>query len=198
MARKLASLTIENGESISRPNFHFDTATDLNTGRDMVRMIGAALGLGALWWLMSGLFTPLLLCLGVISVVIAVWVFERMDAADEGRLEFSFSLFRLAKYSLWLLVEIAKANWQVTKIILSSKMPIRQKLFNVKISQQSDIGQVVFANSITLTPGTITVETESDHFLVHAVAYNETDIDALAEMDRRVTEIESIPQQGLS
>ena len=163
----------------------------------MVRIIGAALGLGALWLLMSGLFTSLLICLGAISVIVAVWVFERMDAADESRLEFNVSFFKLTKYFLWLLVEIAKANWQVTKIILSPKMPIRQKLFNVKISQSSDIAQVVFANSITLTPGTITVETEHDHFLVHAVAYNDSDIEALADMDRRVTHTETLTQPGL-
>ncbi len=159
-------------------------------------MIGAALGLGALWLLMSGLFTSLLLCLGAISVLLSVWVFWRMDTADDGRLEFNLSIIPVAKYLLWLLVEIAKANWQVTKIILSSRMPIRQKLFNVKISQNSDVAQVVFANSITLTPGTITVETEPDHFLVHAVAFEESDIDALADMDRRVAQTEFAGREG--
>ena len=163
----------------------------------MVRMIGAALGLSALWLLMSGLFIPLILCFGIVSVIVAVWVFERMDATDESRLEFSVNFFRLTMYLPWLLVEIAKANWQVTKIILSPKMPIRQKLFKVKISQSSDIAQVVFANSITLTPGTITVETEHDHFLVHAVAYNDSDIEALADMDRRVTQTETLTQARL-
>jgi multicomponent Na+:H+ antiporter subunit E len=89
------------------------------------------------------------------------------------------------------MVEIAKANWAVTKIILSPNMPIRQHLFAIPFSQRTDLGQVIFANSITLTPGTITIETESDDFLVHAVSYSDSDLEALADMDRRVTATES-------
>ncbi|MEO1143679.1 MAG: Na+/H+ antiporter subunit E, partial [Pseudomonadota bacterium] len=57
---------------------------------------------------------------------------------------------------------------------------------------KSELGQVVFANSITLTPGTVTVETEDDHFLVHALDFGDGDMEALAEMDSRVTAIENI------
>jgi multicomponent Na+:H+ antiporter subunit E len=53
------------------------------------------------------------------------------------------------------------------------------------------LAQVVFSNSITLTPGTISVETEQDHFLVHALSYDPRDDVELAEMDRRVSAIES-------
>jgi multicomponent Na+:H+ antiporter subunit E len=70
-------------------------------------------------------------------------------------------------------------------------MPIRQNLFEVPYSQTSDLGQVIFANSITLTPGTLTIETETGDFLIHALSYDTTDMDALADMDRRVTEIEN-------
>jgi len=88
---------------------------------------------------------------------------------------------------LW---EIAKANWNVTKIILAPAMPIRQHLFAVPCTQRTDLGQVIFANSITLTPGTISVETDPGSFLVHALAFSPADIDALADMDERVTATE--------
>jgi len=157
----------------------------------MLQKIGTLLGLFALWLLLSGLFSPFLIFLGVVSSLIAVWILARMDDADGEHLNFSLKPIRLAQYLCWLLLEIARANWAVTKLILSPKMPIRQNLFEVKITQKTDIAQVVFANSITLTPGTITVETEPGSFLVHAVAYDEHDIEALADMDRRVTATET-------
>jgi multicomponent Na+:H+ antiporter subunit E len=49
---------------------------------------------------------------------------------------------------------------------------------------------VIFANSITLTPGTVSVETEEGYFLVHAISYSADDMDALADMDARVSATE--------
>ncbi len=159
-------------------------------GDGNLRTIGAMAGLFVLWLLLSGLFKPLLIGLGAASAVFAVYVARRMDAQDGDRIDARISPIRTVKYLMWLMVEIAKANWMVTKIILSPSMPIRQHLFAVSFSQKTDLAQVIFANSITLTPGTITVSTEDGSFLVHAVAYTEDDPDALADMDRRATAIE--------
>lgn len=71
-----------------------------------------------------------------------------------------------------VLAEIAKSNWTVIKIVLSPNMDIKQKMYKVPFSQKSDLGQAIFANTITLTPGTITVEVEGDHFLVHGLSYS--------------------------
>ena len=172
--------------------------TDQKTGQDPGRNRGIFLrklmtlaGLFALWLLLSGLFKPLLIGFGLASVLVVGLLTSRMDAQDRDHLDIKLSPFGLARYLLWLMAEIAKANWSVTKIILSPDMPVRQHLFKVPFSQKTDLGQVIFANSITLTPGTITVETEREGFLVHAVAYSEDDPEALAEMDRRVTATES-------
>ncbi len=140
---------------------------------------------------MSGIYKPLIIGFGIASVLIVIFVTNRMDKVDGDRIEMRLHPFRFIGYLAWLLVEIAKANWAVTRIILSPKMPIRQHLFAVPYSQKSDLGQVIFANSITLTPGTISVETEPGHFLVHAVAYSEDDHEALAGMDRRVSAVET-------
>ncbi len=148
-------------------------------------------GLFALWLLMSGLFKPLLIGFGLASVLVVGWITSRMDAQDGDHLDIRLSPLRLAGYLLWLLAEIARANWSVMRIILSRRMPVRQHLFRVPFSQKTDLGQVIFANSITLTPGTITVETERDNFLVHALGYDENDDEALAEMDRRVAQVET-------
>ncbi len=66
------------------------------------------------------------------------------------------------------------------------------KMYKVPFSQKSDLGQAIFANTITLTPGTITVEVEANHFLVHSLSYSFDDHATLAEMDRRVSKTEGI------
>jgi len=155
-----------------------------------MRLAGTALLLFALWLLMSGIYKPLIIGFGVVSVAIAVFVVRRMDAVDGDNVQLRLRPVAFFGYILWLLVEIAKANWAVTRIILSPGMATRQHLFRVPFSQKSDLGQVIFANSITLTPGTISVEAEPGHFLVHAVDYSDDDMDAIADMDARVTATE--------
>jgi multicomponent Na+:H+ antiporter subunit E len=158
----------------------------------MLRTILTTLTLFALWLLMSGIYSPFVMALGVGSSIVAVFVVRRMDnAADTERLRIHLRPIATIGYWVWLMIEIAKANWAVTKLILSPKMRLNRHLFKVPYSQKCDLGQTIFANSITLTPGTISVEVEDDDFLVHAVSYCDDDIGALAEMDRRVTAIES-------
>jgi multicomponent Na+:H+ antiporter subunit E len=158
----------------------------------MYRLILSFAGLLGLWLLLSGIYTPMVVGLGVLSVLVVVFVTRRMDAVDGDRVNVSLKPLATVNYMIWLFGEIAKANWAVTKVILSPRMLINQHLFSVRCSQTSDLGQVVFANSITLTPGTISVETETDRFLVHAVAYEPGAIDALADMDRRISAIEQV------
>lgn len=152
-----------------------------------MRTIFTAVFLFALWLLMSGIYKPMIIGFGAVSVVLIMVVTRRMDAADGDRVQLGLKPLAFLGYLIWLLVEIAKANWAVTRIVLSPKMPIRQHLFKVPFSQKTDLAQVLFANSITLTPGTISVETGPDDFLVHALAYCAEDNLALAEMDRQVS-----------
>ena len=152
----------------------------------------AVSGLTALWLLMSGIYDkPLILIFGAISVALSMWVGIRLDLADGEKLRYPISILGTLQYLCWLMMEIAKSNWAVTKIILSGKDPERENLFWVPVTQKSDLAQVVYANSITLTPGTISVETEGEHFLVHALDFGDGDMEALAEMDGRVTAIET-------
>ncbi len=154
---------------------------------EIVRTAGTAILFISLWLLLSGVYKPLVIGLGVVSVLIVMVVLIRMDAADKDRVRLVLKPIASIGYFFWLLVEIAKANWAVTKIILSPKMPLRQHFFAVHYTQKTDLAQVIFANSITLTPGTVTIECEPGTFLVHAVAYSDEDMGALAEMDRRVS-----------
>ncbi|MDC0329135.1 Na+/H+ antiporter subunit E [bacterium] len=143
------------------------------------------------WLLMSGIFNPLLIIFGLSSVCCVMIIINRMYKADNYNLKIKINPLQFLYYLSWLSFEIVKANLKVTKIILSKALPCNQKFLKVKYSQNSDFYQVVFANSITLTPGTISTETEPEYFLIHALDYNSEDIDSLNEMDLRVTQLES-------
>lgn len=155
-----------------------------------MRSIAILIVLFALWLLLSGIYTTMITGLGFASSLLVLVIINRMDAQDGDSVQIQLSPLRFAKYMVWLMVEIARANWAVTKTILSRDMNIRQHLFTVPYTQKTDLAQVIFANSITLTPGTITVETEDGQFLVHAVSYNEDDPAAIADMDARITACE--------
>lgn len=100
------------------------------------------------------------------------------------------------KYLIWLTVEIGKADWAVTKVILSPNSLKRQRLIKVPANQHTDFGKMLFANSITITPGTVTVETESDQMIVHALTDEAADLTALGDMGNRVCAIEARDDDG--
>lgn len=156
-----------------------------------MRNIAIVMVLFALWLLLSGIYTTMLVGLGFASSLLVLLIIKRMDTRDGDSVDIRLSVIEFAKYLAWLMVEIARANWAVTKTILSPDMNIRQHLFMVPYTQKTDLAQVVFANSITLTPGTITVETEDGQFLVHAVSYSDDDPAAIADMDARITACET-------
>ncbi len=139
---------------------------------------------------MSGVYKPLTIGFGLASAIIAVLIVRRMDRIDGAHMELRIDPIGLIKYFGWLLVEIAKANWTVTKIILSPDMPLNQRFLHIPYNQKTSVCKTIFASSITLTPGTISVEVEEGQFLVHAVAFSEGDMEAIADMDRRVCEVE--------
>jgi multicomponent Na+:H+ antiporter subunit E len=157
----------------------------------MVHAVSMGLGLFGLWLLLSGFFdNTLLLGLGVVSCVICVYIASRMEVVDHESvpLQLKFGVFG---YLFWLSAEIGKANWAVTKVILSPRILLQQRMITVSADQETDVGRVTFANSITLTPGTITVETEHHSFLVHALTTDAADLDALGDMGARVSAVET-------
>ena len=140
---------------------------------------------------MSGIYQGFIVMLGFIAAAIAVFVVRRMDdVADTGRLEIRLKILNTIGYFFWLLVEIAKSNWLVTKTILGLHPSIKQHFFKVPCTQETEVGKTTFANSITLTPGTISVEHEGEEIWVHALSYSEEDLDALVDMNSRVSNIE--------
>ena len=157
-----------------------------------------ALALAGLWLLLSGLTKPLLLMLGAVSVLLVVAIVVRLGILDAEGVPVNLRFGRLVLYSFWLVVEVLKADWAVTKVILSPVMDLRQRLLRVPATTRTELAKVVYANSITLTPGTITVETEGDTFVVHVLNDDAADIVALAAMNDRVCATEARPRGSAS
>jgi multicomponent Na+:H+ antiporter subunit E len=158
------------------------------TGIEM-RYLSLAGFLFAFWLALSGHFTPMLIVLGLASTGACVLMARRMRVADgEGH---PLELLRGAvTYWPWLLREIAKSAWAVTKIILDPKLPISPTMTVVRASQRTTAGIATYANSITLTPGTITVAVSGNELTVHAlVREGALDLEA-GGMDRRVSQFE--------
>lgn len=152
----------------------------------MFRALGLGLVMMALWLLMSGIYQPLIIGLGVASVVLVVLISHRMDMIDREAIPLHL-IWRIPQYWVWLAKEITLANIHVARLILDPKLPIRPSMIEVKATQHSDLGRVIHANSITLTPGTVSVELENDVILVHAISKEAAEGTLEGGIDRRVT-----------
>lgn len=156
----------------------------------MAKKIIHSLSLGAVlfavWLLLSGHYTPFILILGVVSCITIVTVTLRMEVADREGHPIHLT-WRALTYMPWLMIEIIKANFDVAKRVLSPSLPVTPTLLRVKASQTTDLGQVIYANSITLTPGTISVDVANNEILVHALSREGAESLLEGIMDKRVT-----------
>lgn len=157
----------------------------------MLHTIGLGVVLSSLWLLLSGLFDNLLiLSLGLASVLFVLYIAHRMDVIDHEGHPVHLG-WRAITYWPWLMWEIVKANIDVAKIIISPKMEIQPHFFEVDASQTTELGHVIYANSITLTPGTVTVDVEDGVLRVHALTKEAADGVKSGEMDQKVVMVES-------
>ena len=155
----------------------------------MLHALSLASATALLWLMLSGVLEGWLLALGVASVVGVVAIARRMDVIDHEGHPMHLGL-RPLRYWPWLTLEIAKANIDVTRAIARPTMKIRPRVLSVPASQQSAVGRVIYANSITLTPGTVTLAVDGARFTVHALTINAERSLATGDMDRRVRALE--------
>ena len=140
------------------------------------------IGLFALWLAFSGKFTAEFLVLGAVSAGVVAFLSQRLvlhpaRAEKFAPVSTSFTwlaatALRFLAYVPWLLYEIVIANIQVTYAILRPRLSISPRLVVFDTSLKTEPAQVVLANSITLTPGTVTVDVNNGRFLVHALSVN--------------------------
>ncbi|MDA0340121.1 MAG: Na+/H+ antiporter subunit E [Proteobacteria bacterium] len=155
----------------------------------MVHIVGLGASLFGFWLLMSGHFGPLLISLGGASVLLVLYIAHRMDLYDRETFPMHLKGW-IFGYWGWLAKEVFKANIDVAKIVLAPSLPISPRVVRVKATQKTDLGMVIFANSITLTPGTVAVDIEGDEIIVHALSQELADGVLNGDMDGRVTALE--------
>ncbi len=155
----------------------------------MLRAIGLGGVLYGFWISLSGHYTPLLLSLGAVSCVLVVYLSMRMEVVDSEGVPLHVA-GRFLAYLPWLMKEVFVANIVVAKTILHPKMPISPRMVVFHGSQDTDLGRAIFANSITLTPGTITTGVHGQEFQIHALSAADLETDEEEQMDARCTRVE--------
>ncbi len=158
-----------------------------------MRFAVAAFVLFGLWMLFSGLFAPLLLALGAVSSVFVAWIAARMGLLAPEPGSAWLGPLRCLAYMPWLAWQVAKANGDVALRILVPSKGISPRVLRVPSSQASDLARTLYANSITLTPGTISIDVGKDEITVHALSRVGAADLASGEMGERVSALERAP-----
>lgn len=149
-----------------------------------MHLLGILLAIVVFWLGNSGYYKPLMLGFGAVSVALTLALCLRLKIVDRESSPY-VRILGFLFYLPWLFVETLKANWIVIKACLRADLDIHPALVKVKTVCKSDLAKVTFANSITLTPGTVTLEIQGDKLLVHGLYEANTQPESFAEMDRR-------------
>ena len=131
-----------------------------------------------------------MLSLGVTSIAFVVYIAHRMDVVDHESQPVHLTL-KIPAYYTWLIKEIIRSNLVVVKHIWLGNKSISPVFATITASQKTEIGKVIYANSITLTPGTVSVNLEGDRIMVHALLQESIKDLESGEMDRRVVQLEN-------
>lgn len=143
------------------------------------------------WVMMSGQFDLVHLGFGLIAVGIVMWLDRRMPGSVEEKADQALlaHFHRFPFYVPWLAVQMIKATWQVACIVLGRKMDINPCFVEFKSSQPHSVARVTLGNSITLTPGTLTIEVLNDRYRVHALTEDNADELLEGEIPRHVARL---------
>lgn len=154
-----------------------------------MRLASLAFFLSVFWLLLSGHYTPMLLALGALSVLGVVALTSRMGLIDDEGHPIGFAWGAMT-YWPWLAWEIAKSSVSVARIIWSPSLPISPRMVEVEGHQRTAVGLCTYGNSITLTPGTVTVGIAGQSLTVHALTKEGAEDVVAGSMDRRVKSFE--------
>ena len=153
-----------------------------------MRIVSLGAALFAFWLALSGHYTAFLVGLGALSAVLCGYLAAKLRIADET---FAFHLLpRALTYWTWLVWEIVKSACLVSSKVLDPRLPISPTMLRVKAGQKTPVGIATYANSITLTPGTLTVGIDGSELIVHALDATGADDLEAGRMDSRVSRFE--------
>lgn len=144
--------------------------------------------LSTFWLLLSGYFQPLLLAFGIASVIIVLFVLNRMDNVDQEKQEIGTGL-RLMQYFPWLIWQVITSSLQVTKLIWGSTDKLSPSVAKINAKNIPPKRRALYANSITLTPGTLSVDLVDDEITVHALQKSSIEELKQEAMEKKITKI---------
>ena len=127
------------------------------------------------WVILSGKFDAKHLVIGAVTALVVAWICSSFlqvssgTAPDKEYAVFDLPYFRLFFYFGWLLWELVKANVEVALLVLNPQMPISPQICTFKKEMSNPVAHMILANSITLTPGTITVDVQDEVYTIHAL-----------------------------
>lgn len=147
--------------------------------------------LAGFWMVNSGYLKPMLLGFGVVSVIAVTALVLRMRKHDGESFPILMPSWRLPGYLVWMLGQIISSNIDVARRVWLGKSAISPVIFTVRASQKTEVARVLYANSITMTPGTVTLSVRDDVLEVHALSREAAEDLKKGEMDRRVCALEA-------
>jgi multicomponent Na+:H+ antiporter subunit E len=127
----------------------------------------------------------LLLGLGALSCVLTVWIVRRMGYFDEETFAFHYD-WRLLGFWAWLGREVVMSSIEVARVVLGRRPIIEPKVVDIDGSGLGPVDLALLGNSITLTPGTLTLDVHEGRLLVHALTPDGAAALKRGEMQRRV------------
>ena len=159
----------------------------------MMYLPGLLIALALLWFGLSGETSPFFIGLAVIAVVLTLLLSARLKVIDRNASPYHRAP-QLLLYMGWLVVEIVKANVAVIVRVLGPRHAIDPAVVRLRTRARTDLGKALFANSITLTPGTVTVDVDGDKVLVHALVRENASVASFEPMDRRAARAADSPK----
>ncbi len=142
------------------------------------------------WILLSGEFSLILILSGVFSSLLVSYISHDL-LTGQGDIKLGFiRTIRFIRYLPWLLWQILLANIDLVYRTLHPKMPINPKIITFKNDFKTDLGMVTLANSITLTPGTVTIDVNENEFIVHTIDEKAAESLISGQMQAKVRKIE--------
>jgi multicomponent Na+:H+ antiporter subunit E len=155
------------------------------TGRAALRTAASIALMMILWLFLSGYLKPLLVTLGIISCLVVALLSWRMGNL-EREIALQQHLPRFPGYWLWLGAEVVRSNLAVARVILTPGVVLRPQFVTVDARALDEFGRALLGNSITLTPGTLTLADDAGRLHVHCLTPEGAAALVEGEMTRRV------------
>ncbi len=159
-----------------------------NTSSKALGRIVVFVLLAVFWVVFSGKFDSFHLTLGAISCGLVAWFSHDLLISNTNGTKVPQKLIRFGLYLPWLIYQVILANLHVAMLVLAPR-GIHPQVVTIKSKLKSDIAMVTFANSITLTPGTITMDIVDGEFIVHALSQKVADDLLSGDMENRVAHV---------